>query len=348
MASFSASSTSTSTSTSSTMSTSFSYPMILFNDHILINKEGETIVIDSGGMFSLYNRPSININGRIFPINSTFAHFMKLSTSKLTKLLGYEGTIDGLLGIDILKIYNIEFDFENLLVTFSLDELKLAGESAAGEKSGDILPIIINNTFALIPFYYENSSNDTASISATDIRFMDFKDIKIKDMTQLIDQFKLNRTGLCERSELLQLLEDAKAVAISNASASGESQRFRKGTALLDTGAPNAVWIKDRSHEKYPVDSSITEFKLGYNNDEHFETTLYKRPCKLFEDSSEFDVKFWSFPAGKSMSDTPTCPECNIPLRLETANPYIVSGIANPGDEMHCNLCYSQSKYIYY
>ena len=99
------------------------YTINNFDNHLIIEDNGKTFLIDTGSPFSIFDGASFDFCGRQFPKGMTM-----VSIEAVSDLLGMN--IDALVGNDILKYYNVLFDYAGGTITFSDENLSLPGRQA--------------------------------------------------------------------------------------------------------------------------------------------------------------------------------------------------------------------------
>ena len=82
------------------------YTINNFDNHLIIEDNGKTLLIDTGSPFSIFGHPSLDFCGRQFPKGLTM-----ISTDAVSNLLGMH--IDALVGNNILKHFKVVFDYAN-------------------------------------------------------------------------------------------------------------------------------------------------------------------------------------------------------------------------------------------
>ena len=95
----------------------------LFNGHPIINDGENTILIDTGAPATIHAAGIINFCSTAYICSK---NYMGLTIAQVSEMLGKN--ISALLGTDILSNYKILFDYNNKVVTFREQEVRLEGE----------------------------------------------------------------------------------------------------------------------------------------------------------------------------------------------------------------------------
>ena len=88
------------------------YPIIIFDNHIIVHIDNHKVLIDTGSPVSIGNIDSLLINEKRYPLGKDF---QGLNVQELSDLVGT--SIDVLLGVDVL-CSNFYVDWEQKIVTF--------------------------------------------------------------------------------------------------------------------------------------------------------------------------------------------------------------------------------------
>jgi hypothetical protein len=101
------------------------FELTIFNGHAIIHSEGNIILIDTGTPVTINREKTFDFAGKRY---DTHTGYMGLNIPGFIELL--ETEITTLLGMDILRDFNVLFDYKNHEVTFSRDEIDFTGQTA--------------------------------------------------------------------------------------------------------------------------------------------------------------------------------------------------------------------------
>lgn len=96
------------------------YTINNFDNHLIIEDNGKTILVDTGSPFSIFDGTSLDFCGRQFPKGLSMC-----SADAISDLLGMH--VDALVGNDILKCFNVLIDYAESAITLSDEALNLPG-----------------------------------------------------------------------------------------------------------------------------------------------------------------------------------------------------------------------------
>lgn len=94
-------------------STAFAYPLEMVGGHLLIDDEGQTLLLDTGSPVSVGRGTARCFHGREFPV---LQRYNGMTTDSLSETIGTH--IDALLGTDVLSWFPVDIDPETQRVTF--------------------------------------------------------------------------------------------------------------------------------------------------------------------------------------------------------------------------------------
>lgn len=95
------------------------YTINKFDNHLIIEDNGNTCLIDTGSPFSIFDGTSLDFCGRQFPKGLSMC-----SADAISNLLGMH--VDALVGNDILKHFNVLIDYAEGTISFSDESLNLS------------------------------------------------------------------------------------------------------------------------------------------------------------------------------------------------------------------------------
>lgn len=99
------------------------YTINNYDNHLIIEDNGKTFLIDTGSPFSIFDGTSLDFCGRQFPKGMTM-----VSIEAVSDLLGMN--IDALVGNDVLRQYAVLVDYNGGTITFSDEGISLPGGQA--------------------------------------------------------------------------------------------------------------------------------------------------------------------------------------------------------------------------
>ena len=94
------------------------YTINNYDNHLIIEDNGKTLLIDTGSPFSIFDGASLDFCGRQFPKGLSMC-----SADAISSLLGMH--VDALVGNDILKHFNVLVDYAEGTITLSDEALNL-------------------------------------------------------------------------------------------------------------------------------------------------------------------------------------------------------------------------------
>ena len=98
-------------------------PLQIRDGHVFIRIEDDQFLLDTGAPTSFGSSESLSIAGQQFPLKTGY---MGLTADTLSEYVG--GRTNGLLGADILNLFDLVLDSPGATATFSTEELKCDGE----------------------------------------------------------------------------------------------------------------------------------------------------------------------------------------------------------------------------
>ena len=112
------------------------YPLEVFGGHLLIRREGQALLLDTGSPVSIGGQSSCRFLGQEFPVQP---RYNELTTEQLSEHLGTR--IDVLLGADLLARFAVAIDAETGRVVFGEDRGPHCGRVVPLETIGGI-PVV--------------------------------------------------------------------------------------------------------------------------------------------------------------------------------------------------------------
>jgi len=90
------------------------FDIILSRDHILINSDGDILLVDTGSPASFHENGSIHLGGEVFPVATSL---MGVDSAYVADKVGQP--VSGLLGMDIIGRLGMKIDIPGGKLTFS-------------------------------------------------------------------------------------------------------------------------------------------------------------------------------------------------------------------------------------
>lgn len=108
-----------------------------YDNHLIIEDNGNTLLIDTGSPFSIFDK-SLDFCGHQFNPGS-----IRFNAPDISGLVGID--IDALVGYDILKHFNLLIDYRGGSITFSDEKMQLPGATTIPFTAGFGIPKITMN-----------------------------------------------------------------------------------------------------------------------------------------------------------------------------------------------------------
>lgn len=102
------------------------YELIFRSQHMLIENESRTMLVDTGSPQSIHKDGEITIDSTIFHVDK---QLMTVDPAYLSKKVGEE--ISGLIGMDILSNYEVWFDHKTGMMLLTDDDSLTIGQKVA-------------------------------------------------------------------------------------------------------------------------------------------------------------------------------------------------------------------------
>ena len=99
------------------------YTINNYDNHLIIDDNGKTLLVDTGSPFSIFDDATLDFCGRQFPKGITM-----VSAETISNLLGMH--VDALVGNDVLRQFAVLVDYSNGTIIFSDEDLSLPGGQA--------------------------------------------------------------------------------------------------------------------------------------------------------------------------------------------------------------------------
>ena len=132
---------------------SYLFEAQIFDGHVIIKDEENTILIDTGSPTTIHKRQYFQF---CFESYECLINPLGLTSENLSKMVGME--ITTLLGVDILSKYNVKFDYRHNEVSFSKGDFSFAGKEIDIESFMSIPIIELSIDYKTMKFFLDTGA----------------------------------------------------------------------------------------------------------------------------------------------------------------------------------------------